>query len=414
MDRPIDKKTRFVLLLRRAFVPVATVGLVVLAGAWIADWLRPSVRRHEIRTARVERGAMEATISAAGTVVPLDEHVITSPIDTRVTRILLTPGATVFAGQPIVELDVGETVVGLETLDDQIALKENQRQQTLLDHAREKAALQTRRDIKQLELESREFEAERCRQYFDEGLFSSDEVRKAEVEAEKAHIELRQIDESLHNLESTLEAELEGLDLEIAIHRRDHAEALRRLDLATATSDREGVLTWVVPREGMAVQRGDELARVADLSTFRVEATVSDIHASRLAERLPVIIQSGEQRLTGHIDRVRPTVENGIITLDVALDDNSSPDLRHNLRVDVYVVTERVGDGLRVKRGSFMTPDGTHAVFVIRGDVAVRTPVRFGITNIDYYQVLEGLSEDDEVIVSDTSDFIHATEVRLR
>jgi HlyD family secretion protein len=414
MDRPIHKKTRILLLLRRSLAPLAAVALVVLAAAWIADWIRPSVRRQDIRTARVQRGPMEATISAAGTVVPLDEHVITSPIDTRVTRILLTPGAQLSAGQPIVELDVGETEAALATLDDQIALKQNQRQQILLNHAREKAALQTRRDIKNLKLQSREYEAERCRQYFDEGLFSSDEVRKAELEAEKTRIELRQMDESLDNLVGALKAELEGLDLEITIHRRDYAEALRRLELATATSDRDGVLTWVVAREGMAVQRGDELARVADLTTFRVEATVSDIHASRLAERLPVVIESNDQRLTGQIAQVRPMVENGIITLDIALDDNSSPILRHNLRVDVYVITERAGDGLRVQRGPFMTPDGTHAVFVIRGDVAVRTPVLFGITNVDYYQILEGLSEGDEIIISDMSDSIHATEVRLR
>jgi HlyD family secretion protein len=414
VDRPIDTKTRIASVLRRAAVPVVAVALTVLAGIWLADRLRPSVRRNEIRTASVERGEMEATISAAGTVMPLNEHVITSPIDTRVTRILLAPGATASAGQPIVELDVGETTAALATLEDQIALTENQRAQAILDYSRERAALQTRRDIKELELQSREYEAERCRQYLDEGLFSSDEVRKAELEAERARIELRQIDESLHNVESTLAADLEGLDLEITIHRRDREEARRRLELATATSDRDGVLTWVVPREGMAVHRGDELARIADLSRFRVEATISDIHASRLTEGLPVVVESSDQRLGGHVAQVRPTVENGIITLDIALDDSSHPVLRHNLRVDVYVVTERAGDSLRLKRGPFMTPDGTHAVFVVRGDVAVRTPVRFGITNVDYYQVLEGLSEGDEVIISDMSDLVHATEVSLR
>ena len=43
-------------------------------------------------------------------------------------------------------------------------------------------------------------------------------------------------------------------------------------------------------------------------------------------------------------------------------------------------------------------------VFVLRGDVAVRTPVRFGLKSYEYYQVLDGLAEGDEVILSDMSD----------
>jgi HlyD family secretion protein len=390
------------------------VGLAAIALVWLVERVRPGVRRGEIRTARVERGAVEATISATGTVVPAYEHVITSPIESRVTRILLKPGDALEEGRPILQLDTQETSAALEKLDDQISLKENEREQALLDHARQKTALRTRREIKALELQSREYEAARCRKHFDEGLFSQDEVRQAETEAERVRIELRQIDESLANLEGTLERDLQGLELELAILRKDRAETGRRLELATAASDHPGVLTWVLPSEGMAVRRGDELARVADLSAFRVEATVSDVHASRILPGLPVLVQSADLRLEGTVSAVRPMVENGVITLDVALAERSHPGLRQNLRVDVRIVVERVEDCLRIPRGPYMTPDGTRAVFAIRGDRALRTPVRFGITNIDFYQILEGLEEGDEVIVSDMSDHMHVTEVKLQ
>lgn len=414
MDRPIDSGFRRRRLLKRVLASVGIVGGVVLLLFTVAGWIRPSVRRQDIRTAKVDRGPVEATVSAAGTVVPIYEQVITSPIESRVMRILLTPGAAVEAGQPIVLLDASETAADVEELDDQIALKRNQREQARLSNARERDALLTRREIKALELQSREYEAERCRKHFAEGLFSQDEVRRAETDAEKARIELREIDESLETLAGDLETQLRGLDLEIAIHRRDREEKSRRLDLSTAASDRRGVLSWVVPSEGMAVRRGDELARVTDLSAFRVEATISDIHAARVAPGLPVIVRSGKNRVGGRVRIVRPTVQNGIITLEVDLDEATHPILRHNLRVDVYVISDRVEDALRVKRGPYMTPDGTHAVFVLRGDRAVRTPVEFGLTNIDCYQVLDGLEEGDEVIVSDMSKYVHVREVLLR
>ena len=87
----------------------------------------------------------------------------------------------------------------------------------------------------------------------------------------------------------------------IAIEAMTPVIVLSDAYLATAASDRRGVLTWVVPSEGMAVHRGDELARIADLSAFRVEATVSDVHASRLVAGLPVTVRSGDSRLGGRL-----------------------------------------------------------------------------------------------------------------
>jgi HlyD family secretion protein len=413
MDRPLDIRISRRQLTRRLLFAAGGIVLVVASFMLVTTWLRPSLDRSRIRTAVVERGPVEALITATGNVVPVYEHVITSPIEARVVRIHMTPGAEVGAGEPILQLDITETRAALERLDDQIALKRNQREQALLDNASERAALLTDREIKELEERSARFEAERARQYFEEGLFSRDDVRKSENEAEVALIELRQIDESLANLEGALEKKLRELELEIAMSAKERAERARQLELATVSSDRDGVLTSVVSSEGMNVRRGEEVARVADLSAFRVEATVSDVHAARISPGLAVIVESGERRLPGRGFNIRPTVENGIVTLEVDLDDGSDPVLRHNLRVDVYIVTDRADDALRVRRGSYLTPEGTHAAFVLQEGRAVRTAVRFGITNIDNYQVLEGLNEGEEVIISDMSDYMHLQEVEI-
>jgi HlyD family secretion protein len=410
----VDSSYRRRRRLRRALGSVAAVATVLAAFTLLTGWIRPTVKRTRIRTAVVDRGPVEATLTATGHLVPEYEHVLTSPVDSRVARILLSPGARVEAGAPILRLDAGEAAADLEKLEDRIELKRNEREWARLDNERDRSGMLTRREIKTLELESREFEADRARRYLGEGLFSQDDVRQARTEAARARVELREIDEALENLATTLKTKLDGLNLEIGILERDRVEAARRLERVTATSDREGVLTWVVPREGTAVGRGEELARVADLSAFRVEATISDVHADRIVSGQEVSVRTGDHRFAGSVERVRPTVENGAVTLEVALEEKSHPVLRHNLRVDVFIVTDREEEALRIRRGSYLMSDGTHAAFVIRGDMALRTPVRFGITNIDFYQVLDGLAEGDEVIVSDMSDRIHLKEVRLR
>ena len=67
-----------------------------------------------------------------------------------------------------------------------------------------------------------------------------------------------------------------------------------------------------------------------------------------------------------------------------------------------------------MKRGPFATGEGTQPVFVVRGDRAVRTPVRFGASSADYFEIAGGLVAGDEAIVSDMRDYLSAKELRLK
>jgi len=414
MDREINSSERRGRMVKRVGIALVCV-TAVLAVTWAAlGWLRPSVRRAEIRTALVDRGTVEATISASGSVVPAFEQVVTSPIDSRVTRIIRRPGDRLKPGDPIIELDTGEARLALHRLEDQVALKRNERRKAREDLARQVDDREGQRDIKALELRSLEYETDRCRENLETGIYSRDELRQAENDSERARIELRQIEKAMDHAAMALETDLEGLDLELAMLVKELGEQAHQLRLAAAAAERAGVLTWVVPSEGIAVRRGDEIARVADLSAFRVEATVSDVHAGRVSAGLPVLVRSGDLLLDGQVTSVRPTVENGVVTMEIDLEESRHPDLRHNLRVDVFIVTDRVADALRIRRGSFLNIEGRRAVFVVHGDRAVRTPVKFGITNFETYQITEGLSEGDEVILSDMSNQLHAKEVKLK
>lgn len=414
MDRPITTTHRRRRLMRRIAIGVSCAFLLLIGARLITGVVQPSVRRARIRTAIVDRGPVEATITASGKVMPEHEQVVTSPIDTRVIRILKQPGAEVKAGEPIVLLDVSESKLRLEKLVDQIALKRKEREQARLDLEESVADLQSKHAIKTLELQSFEYRAGRDRTLVDRGIVSEDEARRSETDAARASIELELIDRNLANARRGVAVQLERLALEISILQKDHDEAAHRLELATGSAKRDGVLTWVVPSEGTAVRRGDDIARIADLSSFRVDATVSDVRAARLAVGQPVIVRTGDTRLDGRLANILPTVERGVITFQVSLAEHDHPVLRHNLRVDAYVVTERRDDAIRIQRGAYVRVDGREAVFVVHDGVATRTPVRFGITSFEIYEVLVGLAPGDEVIVSDMSDHMHVKEVKLR
>lgn len=449
MDRELEPETRRRTAGRRiaaaaAVAAALTTGLVLLPG-----WLRPAVARERIRTARVERGPVEAVIAATGNVVPAVEQVVSSPFEARVTRLRRRLGAVVAAGDELMQLDTGGFELERRQLADQMEQRANLQLQLRLGLDKSLSDLAGALEIKRLDADLLEARAAQNRRLAAEGLVSAATLRVAEVEAHKAQIEVRHLAAGPEAARAATAAQLAALDLDLHGLRAARSEIDRQLALSTPRAAQAGVITWMVEPEGVTVHRGDVLARIADLDAFRVEATVSDIHSASLRPGQPVRVLLEGQELPGRLATVHPLIEDGAVKFAVDLLDpprrstrpSRSPrgaatpqashaplatlaplaplatlatKLRANLRVDVLVVTERRPTALRLRKGPFVESAGAAEVFVVRGGEAVRRRVRLGLAGYDYYEVEAGLAEGDEVVISDMKDYLHLTRVALK
>jgi HlyD family secretion protein len=413
MDRPLPLEVQRQDRLRRVLkiaVPALLLAFVIAA---LPGWIRPTVTRSRIRTARVTAGPVEAVITAAGTVVPEVERVLSSPLDARVLRILQRPGAHLKQGDAVVELDTSESVLALDKVVKDLKIKENQQAQSRLALEKALVDLDGRLEVKTLELQSAQARLEADQQLFKDGLYSRESLRRSELAVKQAQIEMSQLRQDRNNAERAAAVQLEGLSLERGSLDKEAAQAKRLLDLSTTKSDRDGVLTWVLSQEGALVRRGDVIARIADLSSFRVAATVSDVHAGRVRTGMPVVIRVNDFDLQGSVAEVFPTVENGVLHFTVTLAEPSHTVLRPALRTDVLVITDRRARALKVTRGPFADNDARQA-FVVRGDRAVRVPIQVGLSGVDDVELTSGVSEGDELIISDMKDYLHLSEVRIK
>jgi HlyD family secretion protein len=414
MDRPVDPSYSRRRWMKRAglAVPVGVAFLATLA--WGPALLTPSVTRARIRTALVSVGPIESTLTASGTVVPEFEQVLAAPLNARVLRILKRPGDKVRQGDPIVQLDVSDPESEVKTIGNKMSIKENEQGQLRISLENTLIELKSQLEIKRLEVQSLGLDVSQNRKLHSDNLISEEQLRKSEVQWQRAQIELKKLEESIQSAEKSTRAQLAGRDIEMAILRQEKQDKERRLRLATTQSDRDGVLTWVVQEVGSVVNQGAVIARVADLSSFRVEATLSDVHASQLMPGLPARVLANEKMLDGMITSILPTIKDGAMTIVIGLKDKADPNLRSNLRVDVYVVSGHKDKALKIKRGPAVPGEGTHDLFVIRGDAAVRTPVKIGLSSFEEAEVLSGLMEGDEVIVSDMRDYSSRKEISVR
>jgi HlyD family secretion protein len=117
MDREIDAGFRRKQFIRRIVWGLVLTGVIAAVFFGGLQFISPSIGRDRIRTAKVEIGPVEATITASGTVVPEIEQVLSSPVDARILKILKRPGAVLSKGEPILELDLNESRLAADKLN---------------------------------------------------------------------------------------------------------------------------------------------------------------------------------------------------------------------------------------------------------------------------------------------------------
>jgi len=413
MDREIAPEARQKRVVQRVVVALMALAAVVFFFAATVQWLRPSLDARKIQIARVQRGAIAATLEANGAVVPLVEQVVSSPVEARVLRVGRRAGDRVKAGDELLTLDTSASKLEAARLDDRVAQKQSSAVELQLRLEETIATLRAQIEQRKLDAQIVHYTADQKTRLRVEGLIAEQDALAAGAVAKKADIELRQLEEALTRAIRSRDVQLAASRADVAMTQREREESRRQLELAMLRADRDGILTSIVGEVGATIRRGDVLARIADLSAYRVEASISDVHAAKLAAGMRARVTLDGAVLDGTIESVDPRIVNGVVKFFVTLDQPAHPRLRNNLRVDVAVITGSRNDTLVVRRGALARTNDTHA-FVIRGDEAVRIAVRFGLAGTDAIEILEGVSEGDELVISDVSEYEDVKNVRLK
>ncbi|MEJ7617881.1 MAG: efflux RND transporter periplasmic adaptor subunit [Pyrinomonadaceae bacterium] len=204
--------------------------------------------------------------------------------------------------------------------------------------------------------------------------------------------------------------------------RLEQLRALSRLNQQQVASLRvvagtNGVLQQVTVVVGQQISPGTNLARVADPQSLKAalqiqETQVKDVVLGQLA----LVDTRGGGVINGRVMRIDPAPLNGTVTVDVRLEGELPPAVRPDLSVDGTIELERLENVLFVNRPTFAQPQSTVSLFRIEdgGTTAVRASVRIGRVSVNTVEVLEGLREGDEVILSDTSAYDNTDRIRLR
>ncbi|RBL89972.1 efflux RND transporter periplasmic adaptor subunit [Chitinophaga flava] len=408
MDKVIDAEVlshkRKKLIRIVSFLIVAIIIIILLLRSFLAQ----SVNKSAITTAVVERGDISNALNASGEVLPEFEEVITSPINASIQNVLLDAGSPVASGQPILSLDKSVSQSEYEKLKFQLESKQNDITKLKLELDKSFYDIKSNNNIKQLRINSLEADLENTRRLYKAGGATREDVEKIETDLKVARLEKQQLENEVKSKQQTMQVQMREATIAAAIQQNDLSALERKLRLASIVANRNGVITWINKNIGTAVKEGEQLVRIANLSSFKVQGSISDNHINQLNSGMPVIIRINDKQIRGTVSGIQPTIQNGIITFNIQLEERNSPLLRPNLKVDVFVVTSAKKDVLRVANGPAFKGASTQDIFVLNNGKAERRTVHIGLSNFDYVEIKDNVKPGDVVITSDMSSYINS------
>lgn len=397
-----------------AVVGGAAILLVTLGLARLKPAAR-SVERSSVWIDAVKRGPMLRQVRGLGTLVPEEIRWIPAQTQGRVERLVTLPGSEVKADTVVLELSNPE--VELQALDAESKLRaaiasytelKVRLNSTRLDQ--EAAAAKVKADFVQAKMKA-DTDAELAR----EGLIADLTRRQSEVTANELENRDRIERERLSGAGESVVAQLA---VQAAAVEQARAQARVRREQVEALKVRagiDGVLQQIPVEVGQQVAPGTNLARVAQPWKLKAVVRVPETQAKDVIIGQVAEVDTRNGVVAGKVARVDPAVQNGTVTVDIALTGELPKGARPDLTVDGTIELERLTDVVFVGRPAQGQPESQISLFRLEADGvhASRVKVTLGRASVSTVEVRDGLQPGEQVILSDTSAWDASDRVRL-
>jgi HlyD family secretion protein len=405
---------------RTRTIIVSSVVLVVCAGlVYGLSRLKPAavtVDRGSVLLDTVKRGSFQREIRGVGTLVPVKILVVAANVEGRVVNRYVLPGAPMEPGTVMFDLanpklaqDLFEAESQLKGAEADLANLKAQCDGLLFQQ--QSATAQVRSDYEQAVVQN-----QANQQLSDKGLIDAISVRKSTVAADQLHsrldLETKRIESNKLTAKAQIaaqQARIENLNGLVRLRKQQLSELQVRSSI-------QGVLQSVDVEIGTYVTAGAVLARVSDPKTLKAQIRIAETQAKDILFDQKAVIDTRNGLIPGHVIRIDPGVKDGAVTVDVALDAPLPPGARPDLSVDGVVQQETVTNVLYTGRVADAQPDATISLFRLEPDgvTADRVPVKLGRISVNEVEIVSGLKEGDQIVLSDTSTWHDRLQIRIK
>ncbi len=405
MDRRIEKKKGWKAVFRKKNWPWFAVVVFLAFVAWLifrdnSSTLRVDSRLLTVGEART--GEFNDYIRVSGQVQPITT-VQLSPLEGGVVdKRIVEEGTTVNRGDVIVVLSNNQLNLSILDSEAQLAEKQNFLRNTMITMEQDK--LRLRQEQLQLDLD---VQRKQRRHMQNEELYREKLIPREEWLQSKEDYELsvssrdlvmeRQKQDSIYRT-----VQIEQLNDNLDNMQRNMTLIRQRIDNLHIKSPIDGELGLLDVVLGQSVAMGQKIGQINDLSDYKIEAQVDEHYIDRVRTGLEASFDRQGTTFGVLLHKVYPEVRNGQFKADFTFTGERPENIRSGQTYYLNLQLGQPTEAVMIPRGSFYQKTGGKWIYVLApdGSRAYKRTISIGRQNPQFYEVQEGLTPGEKVIVS--------------
>lgn len=396
----------------------ALVVLVAIAGfgwpvarRWMAS--EDSVDLARLRVATVTRGDLQRDVAAQGRIVAAHHPRLYSPAD-GIVSLSVRAGEGVKAGQLLARVASPQLDSALAQERARFAALSSELERRRIANRQRNLTNQQNARLRHVRLDAARRELVRAEKLRGEGLLNQVDHDRAQDAVRVAEVEMEQADSAASLEREALEFELEDAVRQVDAERLAVSELERRVAELVIVAPFDGMVASIEVEDRDAVTPNRPILTVVDLGEFEIEVQVPETYADDVTPGTAAVVIYNGNQLPAKVTAISPEVSGGQVEGTLVFDGEPPAGLRQSQRVSTRLLLERRPNVLKVPRGPFLESGGGRQIFVLEDGLATLRPIETGAVSVGEVEILSGLAEGDQVLLSDIGQFNGAKRVLVR
>ncbi len=410
MDREIEPKKGLQVVFSKKALPWWIGGVVAAFVIYLIacpDVKTLRVNAETITVNTVKFGEFNDYIRVSGQVQPMTTIQLSPQEGGLVEQIVMEEGSHVNQGDVIVVLSNENLDLQILNSEAELAEKENILRNTLISMEQQKLSLQQERLQLNVDVRRAKRDYDSKKALYNDQLIAKEDFLQAEEDYQLALDKLELVKNRARQDSLYRSVEIEQMNESLANMRINMQMIRKRKDNLSIKAPIDGELGLLDVVLGQSVGAGTKIGQINNLESYKIEAQIDEHYIDRVMTGLSATFERQGETFDALLRKVYPEVRDGKFKADFKFNGEQPENIRSGQTYYLNLQLGQPTEGIIIPRGSFYQKTGGKWIYVVSDDgtKATKREIRIGRQNPQYYEVLEGLSEGEKVIVSGYDNF---------
>jgi len=165
---------------------------------------------------------------------------------------------------------------------------------------------------------------------------------------------------------------------------------------------------------GQSIEAAKSIGKIDVLSGYRLVAMVDEYYLDRIQENQYGQIEIKGKTIKVKVVKISPEVKGGKFKTELEFIDKIPENVQEGLSVGVKLILSEKEKKLVIPKGSFYTVTQGKWIFVVNENKAVRRKIELGRENPNFYEVISGLKQNEQVIISNYDEYREIKQLKIK